>query len=138
MGLFVEYTFGRTLIFSKMRSASQTSAISRKYGIAPNQFFRVLQYCPPLFFQSSIFRLAGQPIQICYIIQKKMRKKMPIFFIAKFRTLEHIFLLQNFQKHQKSITLLGACRNLILGVFGIFLAKYLFQSSKFSKGIFFT
>jgi hypothetical protein len=49
VGLFVEYTFGRTLIFSKMRSASQTWAISRKYGIAPNQFFLVLQYCPPLF-----------------------------------------------------------------------------------------
>jgi hypothetical protein len=33
---------------------------------------------------------------------------------------------------------MGACRNSILGVFGIFLAKNLFQSSKFSEGIFFT
>ena len=33
---------------------------------------------------------------------------------------------------------LGACRNSILGVFGIFLAKELFKSSKFSKGIFST
>jgi hypothetical protein len=30
----------------------------------------------------------------------------------------------------------GACRNSILGVFGIFLAKNSFQSSKFSEGIF--
>jgi hypothetical protein len=30
------------------------------------------------------------------------------------------------------------CRNLIFGVFGIFLAKKSFQSSKFSEGIFFT
>jgi hypothetical protein len=33
---------------------------------------------------------------------------------------------------------LGACCNSILGVLGIFLAKFLFQSSKFSKEIFFT
>jgi hypothetical protein len=36
------------------------------------------------------------------------------------------------------IPILGACRNLIFGVFGIFLAKKSFQSSQFSKGIFFT
>ena len=33
---------------------------------------------------------------------------------------------------------MGACRNSIFGVFGIFLAKKSFQSSKFSEGIFFT
>ena len=33
---------------------------------------------------------------------------------------------------------MGACRYLILGGFGIFLAKNLSQSSKFSEGIFFT
>ena len=33
---------------------------------------------------------------------------------------------------------MGACRNSFFGVFGIFLAKKLFQSSKFSEGIFFT
>jgi hypothetical protein len=33
---------------------------------------------------------------------------------------------------------LGACRNSFFGVFGIFLAKKSFQSSKFSEGIFFT
>jgi hypothetical protein len=32
LGLFVEYTFGRRLIFSKMREASPTLAISRKFG----------------------------------------------------------------------------------------------------------
>jgi len=38
----------------------------------------------------------------------------------------------------ESIILLGACRNSILGVFGIFLAKKSVQISKFSEGIFFT
>ena len=33
---------------------------------------------------------------------------------------------------------MGACRNSIFGVFGIFLAKKSFQSSKFSEGIFLT
>ena len=33
---------------------------------------------------------------------------------------------------------MGACRNLILGVLGIFLVKKLFESSKFTDGIFFT
>jgi hypothetical protein len=33
---------------------------------------------------------------------------------------------------------MGACRNSFFGVFGIFLAKKSFQSSKFSEGIFFT
>ncbi len=33
---------------------------------------------------------------------------------------------------------LGVCRNSILGVFGIFLAKKLFKCSKFSDGIFLT
>ena len=31
---------------------------------------------------------------------------------------------------------LGACHNSILGVYGIFLTKNMFQSSKFSEGIF--
>jgi hypothetical protein len=39
---------------------------------------------------------------------------------------------------QKTLKTLGACRNSFFGVFGIFLAKNSFQSSKFSEGIFFT
>ena len=39
MGLFVKYTFRQTLIFSKMRWASWSSAITRKYGFVQNPFF---------------------------------------------------------------------------------------------------
>jgi hypothetical protein len=42
--------------------------------------FSCASVLPPPFSQSSNFRLVGQPIQICYIIQKKMRKKMPKIF----------------------------------------------------------
>jgi hypothetical protein len=41
-------------------------------------------------------------------------------------------------KRVSLLFVLGACRNSFFGVFGIFLAKKLFQSSKFSEGIFFT
>jgi hypothetical protein len=37
----------------------------------------------------------------------------------------------------RDLSILGACCNSISGVFGIFLAKKSFQSSKFSEGIFF-
>ncbi len=39
---------------------------------------------------------------------------------------------------QENCLWVGACRNSFFGVFGIFLAKKSFQSSKFSEGIFFT
>ena len=41
-------------------------------------------------------------------------------------------------KRVSLLFVLGACRNSFFGVFGIFLAKKSFQSSKFSEGIFFT
>jgi hypothetical protein len=46
LGLFVEYTFGRRLIFSKMREASPTSVISRKFG-AQNHLFSACSVLPP-------------------------------------------------------------------------------------------
>ncbi len=49
LGLFVEYAFGRTPIFSKMRQASPTVVISRAYGIAPKPFLVRVQYAPLLF-----------------------------------------------------------------------------------------
>ena len=53
-GLFVEYTFGRTLIISKMRWASPILAISRKHGIAQKCFSGTFSIAPPFFSQSSV------------------------------------------------------------------------------------